>query len=773
MVISECVRCHSWGPVRPLGNCQTCINWMPRGGYTGRCHRCRHEGKVNRDGLCRLCMLEIRMVPDREWADAATRRTLGPVRDLQLPLLLEGVRLPVVLARHHDRPLVRERLRTERSAGPWIWAKRGDDLHVCPPQVTGQLPLLPRLPRTFTRQHGYRIAARDFPEWANVLQAVERVRGRRDLSAGWSESVVQMMRLALASREASEQLVDEYVVAELPRMRPAVAEVLREAGLLRRRLGSGLAQNGYRRERRRMVSCEHCRAWSGDARPLCDSCREWARQPDRASGPCLRCGRTWPLKNGQCRFCHLVMNEHVGDGPAVEQLWFGAGLGHGLYTKQPGDYSQGSRKSRRRELERREKQTRQADRRLSPHLINPHQLELFPPPARVWKRAQHTQLPTMTPKAEQLVAEFWQFTADQHWTIPSRDINAKVLRLLVAWLGIDAPLLEADVRAVTRLGPSWSGRRVAAFLDQRGLLVPLERTDPDQAALERLLLGVPDHLRDEADAWVRVLRGEGRKPSLTMNWVTIRRYAHFNVPALQQWGQRVSSLREITQKDIEDILSSRTGEQARSLHASLRSLFRALKRERVIFRDPARGVSVASTVNAPRRIPSDRLVGLLDKAPTAMAKVVVALVAIHALGPQEIRHQLLTGLDRPAGRLVVRRRFGDHVVYLDELTMKLLSDWLRERAERWPRSTNPHLLVTQVTVVDPNGPPVSKDGLRLIFRKLGIQPRTLRVDRLLDEAHETADPVHLMRVFGISDTTALKYVRAAHPHRFGQEPTQA
>lgn len=173
------------------------------------------------------------------------------------------------------------------------------------------------------------------------------------------------------------------------------------------------------------------------------------------------------------------VNEHVGDGPAVEQLWFGAGLGHGLCTKQPGDYSQGSRKSRRREPERREKQTRQADRRLSPHFV--------------------------------------------------------------ARLGIDAPLLEADVRAVAVLGPNWSGRRVAAFLDQRGLLVPMERTDPEQAALERLLQGVPDQLRDEADAWVRVLRGEGRKPSLTMNWVTIRRYAHFDVPALQQWGQRVSS----------------------------------------------------------------------------------------------------------------------------------------------------------------------------------------------------------------------------------------
>ncbi|GHF27678.1 hypothetical protein GCM10018772_61580 [Streptomyces fumanus] len=33
-------------------------------------------------------------------------------------------------------------------------------------------------------------------------------------------------------------------------------------------------------------------------------------------------------------------------------------------------------------------------------------------------------------------------------------------------------------------------------------------------------------------------------------------------------------------------------------------------------------------------------------------------------------------------------------------------------------------------------------------------------DRILDEAHETADPVHLMRVFGIAPTTAMKYVKA-------------
>ncbi len=38
-----------------------------------------------------------------------------------------------------------------------------------------------------------------------------------------------------------------------------------------------------------------------------------------------------------------------------------------------------------------------------------------------------------------------------------------------------------------------------------------------------------------------------------------------------------------------------------------------------------------------------------------------------------------------------------------------------------------------------------------------------RADRILDEARETADPVHLVRLFGIRPSIAVKYVHAAHP----------
>ncbi|WP_274564968.1 hypothetical protein [Streptomyces spiramyceticus] len=38
---------------------------------------------------------------------------------------------------------------------------------------------------------------------------------------------------------------------------------------------------------------------------------------------------------------------------------------------------------------------------------------------------------------------------------------------------------------------------------------------------------------------------------------------------------------------------------------------------------------------------------------------------------------------------------------------------------------------------------------------------------------ETADPVRLMRLFGITSHTAIHYVRAAHPECFTIDPTQA
>ncbi|MER7408456.1 hypothetical protein ABT373_39970 [Streptomyces sp. NPDC000070] len=70
------------------------------------------------------------------------------------------------------------------------------------------------------------------------------------------------------------------------------------------------------------------------------------------------------------------------------------------------------------------------------------------------------RLPALTPQASQLVEEFRTFGKEQQWTVMARAVNPRTLRFLAAWLGVDAPLHEADVREVARFGPSWGGRRV-------------------------------------------------------------------------------------------------------------------------------------------------------------------------------------------------------------------------------------------------------------------------------------------------------------------------
>ncbi|KQV20972.1 MULTISPECIES: hypothetical protein [unclassified Kitasatospora] len=72
--------------------------------------------------------------------------------------------------------------------------------------------------------------------------------------------------------------------------------------------------------------------------------------------------------------------------------------------------------------------------------------------------------------------------------------------------------------------------------------------------------------------------------------------------------------------------------------------------------------------------------------------------------------------------------------------------------------------------MDLDRPPIHNTRAVEIFVELGLTLQQVRQDRILDEARETADPVHLMRLFGISDTTAMKYIHSAHPHRTTKLP---
>ncbi|MGA5171247.1 MULTISPECIES: hypothetical protein [Streptomyces] len=141
---------------------------------------------------------------------------------------------------------------------------------------------------------------------------------------------------------------------------------------------------------------------------------------------------------------------------------------------------------------------------------------------------------------------------------------------------------------------------------------------------------------------------------------------------------------------------------------AVRSLFKALKQERVIFRDPARGLPVGWTAGVPQAVPSDLLAELLDQVKTPFGRLVVALAAAHALPSRETRRLRIADLSLAHGTLHVRRGLMRHTLYLEEFTHRLAAEWLAYRHHRWPTSTNPHLLVSRRTALNPDQPTVAR-----------------------------------------------------------------
>ena len=152
------------------------------------------------------------------------------------------------------------------------------------------------------------------------------------------------------------------------------------------------------------------------------------------------------------------------------------------------------------------------------------------------------------------------------------------------------------------------------------------------------------------------------------------------------------------------------------------------------------------------------------------ARLIVGLVAIHAVRAAEVARLDLADPDLARRTLAVRRGEYTHTIYLDDLSTHLVADWLRERRRRWPQATNPHLLITSQSYRHPASPQLSYCALRAAFDQIGLLPRQVWADRILDEAFEVDDPLHLMRLFGISSHTAMRYITAAHPERTAKLP---
>lgn len=783
----QCEACLGWGPLGYQRLCNGCQNWRRVHGDQAVCVRCRHTDHVNRDGLCRPCLQAIRLDDDVEWViEPGGARP----RDRQLLLTIYG--LPSTNA----LPLKWKSSSGSRKAMlRWKqkWAARQapdrDDAAVLPPAVRGQQALFAMKRTTLSIDTVRRILARPLDGYEEAVAETASFAAEHGMSTPWIRKVAEMIRLALAVRDAGgHEKVPEEVMDELPNFWTAVGQILDRAGMLQPRehpvppRRAKPPKTGYTGTPPPPPppsprSCRDCDAWMISVRRhRCRPCQIWHGKQERPVGQCGRCGREGlPLKDGRCRGCclHVSLNGPATEREAFTQLWIGSPLSAGLRVlKGQLGYQPASLHPER---DRRVAERRAARSPLVPQLAVPGQEPLFTmrrdwtPLLDIDRRVE--TLPELTASAQRLTGEFVTMMRDQQWDLSQRVVNLRTLTIVVSWLGADAPILEADVHELAVQDANLSAKRVCQFLKARGMLVedPERHRDVHHEWIEQALARLPEQIATEVRAWVTVLRGQGRREHEARNYHSIRRYLSTLMPVLESWiAGGVISLREITHEDVKSAVGARQGHPARYLHVAFRSLFRALKQERMIFQNPTRGVVVGSVNSLPPSIPSDVLAGLLDHANGAAGRLVLALVAVHALPGHEIRRLLTADLNLAKGRLVVRRGLRRHTIYLEEFTHRLAAEWLSERHRRWPASTNPYLLVSQQSAMDTEHPTVHITMLKRTFRDLKLSMSKLRQDRILHEARVSGDPLRLMRLFGISDGTAMRYITAAHPEKTGR-----
>ena len=188
---------------------------------------------------------------------------------------------------------------------------------------------------------------------------------------------------------------------------------------------------------------------------------------------------------------------------------------------------------------------------------------------------------------------------------------------------------------------------------------------------------------------------------------------------------------------------------------ALRSLFTWAKREGVIFASPASRIRIgARTLPVWQPLTAEEITTAVQAAATPQARLCVALAAVHAARPGQIRALQLDDIDLGNRRITIAGRPRP----LDDLTRRLLIEWLDDRRARWPHTANPHLLISKRSAL-------SRAGERPWIRDLRGLPATLdrlRIDRQLEEAIACgADPLHLAAVFDIDTSTAIRYATNA------------
>jgi integrase len=500
------------------------------------------------------------------------------------------------------------------------------------------------------------------------------------------------------------------------------------------------------------ASCPACLAWGILYAGVCRGCYDFARR--RQPGRCGCCRRSLPLKKGYCRACWLQAALQVaaaaGTGakraPDLGPADFAAVTWHQLSFA-------GLAK-----MNRRPRPAAPPDAARRPHDHRPAgwtQLELSVPGQSRRFHARHWAASAITSPALEQARGIAACLGEARGWNPR--IQAETARALAVMLAAHVP---GETIPWSALAPALRPRdlsvsRTAEILAAAGLLDD-DRVPALDAWAQDKLAGLAPGIAACARSWLRALqhgtpRARPRKPD------TIRVYLRCVHPILADWSARYSHLRQVTAGDVTAAIGTLRGHKRHQALVALRSLTRHCKKAGLIFADPA------ARARATRRpggvilpLGPAQIEAATEAAATPAARLALALAAVHALRPEAIRHLALGDVDLGNRRIIIAGQSRP----LDDLTRRLILTWLDHRRARWPHTASPYLIINNQTAMSTR--PVSENWLTTAFRGLDATLERLRADRQLDEALTCGpDPLHLAAVFGLDDTTAIRYATAA------------
>lgn len=494
-------------------------------------------------------------------------------------------------------------------------------------------------------------------------------------------------------------------------------------------------------------SCPSCHSWGLLYSGTCRGCYDFARR--HQPGPCGTCRRGRPLKEGYCRNCWLQAALQAAGtarrAPDLGPADFAAVRWHQL------SFAGVARMNRRPRLPR----PAQGPAAAGPADPRWEQLELAAPgQARLFHSRHWTAASVSSPALDQARAIASRLAEARGWNARVQEETRRALAVMLAshapgekipWSAMEPALRPRDL----------SVSRTAEVLSIAGLLDD-DRVRPLDTWTEGKLATLAPGIAACARSWAGALLN-GTSRSLPRNPDTVRIYLRSVHPLLQDWSSQYAHLREVTARDAAAAITALRGHQRRKTLTALRSLTRHCKKNGMIFADPA--ARIRSTPRPEPMIlplPPARISTATKAAVTPAARLALALAAVHALRPDAIRHLALGDIDLASRRITVAGQSRP----LDDLTRRLITEWLAWRRERWPQTTSPYLIINNQTAMTTR--PVSENWLTSFFRGLGVTLEQLRVDRQLDEALTAGpDPLHLAAVFGIGDETAIRYAAAA------------